>query len=183
MRQKVATRRRGHPAAVEFSPPRVICELGTPDRGAHAVNRLMKVQRMIAIFAVAAIALFGVLMIAQGHSRGTYDASNDQHTRFDARDRRIVGEWYKEHETDTPVGFRPEDRLTANSDSGLRVGEVLDPDLRTAIRPVPADLLQRLPIPARGYIYAVLGGHLLLLEDKSWNVSDVLHFELDFGRP
>ncbi len=143
----------------------------------------MIIQRLVAICAVALIGLFGVLILAQGHARNGADRTRDQHTRFDARDREIVGEWYKNHQDDLPAGFRAEDRLTPNSESSLRVSEALDPSLRSMVRPVPSDLLEKLPPPARDYRYAALDGHLLLLNEKTWNVSDVLHFELDFGVP
>ncbi|HEV7968614.1 MAG TPA: hypothetical protein VGP19_13640 [Candidatus Acidoferrales bacterium] len=48
---------------------------------------------------------------------------------------------------------------------------------------MPSDLLEKLPAPPRDYRYLVLDGHLLLVQEKTWNVSDVLHFEVDFGRP
>jgi hypothetical protein len=43
--------------------------------------------------------------------------------------------------------------------------------------------VEKLPPPPDNYQYMVLDGHLLLVNEKTWNVSDVLHFELDFGRP
>lgn len=143
----------------------------------------MKSRRLIAIFAMISLGLFGAIILAQERVPTADAPDRGQHTRFDARDRGIAGEWYKEHQGDLPRGFRAEDRLTPNSESKLRVGEVLDSDLRSRIEAAPGDLLQKLPIPARNYQYAVLDGHLLLVDAKTWNVSDVLHFELDFGRP
>ena len=143
----------------------------------------MKSRRLIAIFAMISLGLFGAIILAQERVPTADAPDRGQHTRFDARDRGIAGEWYKDHQADLTRGFRAEDRLAPSSESRLRVGEVLDSDLRSRIEAVPGDLLQKLPIPARNYQYAVLDGHLLLVDAKTWNVSDVLHFELDFGRP
>jgi hypothetical protein len=84
---------------------------------------------------------------------------------------------------DRPAGFREGDRLTPELESNLRVGGALNSDLRGRLQPAPADLIRRLPPPPPDDQYAALDGHLLLLNEKTWNVSDVLHFELDFGRP
>ena len=115
--------------------------------------------------------------------RSGLDSAPVQHLRFDARDRERVGEWYKERQDDLPQGFQMTDRLDPQYESRLRIGQVLEPDLRRKIVPVPPDLLEKLPPAASGERYEVLDGHLVLLNERSWNVSDVLHFELDFGRP
>ena len=143
----------------------------------------MKIRRLIAIFAIMSLGLFGAIILAQERSTSADTTASGQHTRFDARDRELAGEWYRERQADLPSGFREEDRLTPNSESRLRVGEVLDSDLRGKIQPVSADLLQKLPLAPRNYRYVILDGHLLLVDERTWNVSDVLHFELDFGRP
>ena len=147
----------------------------------------MVIRRLIAVAAVALIGLFGALILAQGHGR-RQDSNYlpaAQHTRFDARDRANVGDWYRARGqgSDLPDGFQPGDRLSPASESRLRVGEILDPDLRSETHTLSSALLEKLPPPAVGYRYLVLDGHLLLVDQKSWNVSDVLHFELDFGRP
>jgi hypothetical protein len=146
----------------------------------------MIIRRFIAVAAVALIGLFGALILAQGHGqRQEPDLRRGaQHTRFDAKDRANVGEWYRarQQEQDLPNGFQSSDVLSSASESRLRVGELLDPDLRSETLPVPSELLQKLPPAPGDYRYLVLDGHLLLVDQKSWNVSDVLHFELDFGR-
>jgi hypothetical protein len=139
-------------------------------------------RRMIAIAAIASLGLFGAIILANEKGQNG-DRDRAPHIRFAARDRENEGDWYKEHRDDLPVGFRQEDRLTPSLESRLRVGEVLDPELRGRTEPVAGELLQKLPVAPRNYRYAVLAGHLLLVEEKTWNVSDVFHFELDFGCP
>jgi hypothetical protein len=143
----------------------------------------MTVRRFIAIFAVALLGLFGAMIFAKERGQNGPSTESVQHLRFDARDRQRVGEWYEEHKDGLPDGFRAADHLDPESESRLRIGQVLEPDLRRDLRAVPADLLEKLPLAASGESYEALDGHLLLVNEKSWNVSDVLHFELDFGRP
>lgn len=143
----------------------------------------MIVRRLIAIFSVAMLGLFGAIIFAKARGRSEPSSEPAQHLRFDARDRERVGEWYKERQDDLPEGFRATDRLDPESESQLRIGQALQPELRREILPVPPDLLEKLPPAAPGQRYEVLDGHLVLLNQRSSNVSDVLHFELDFGRP
>jgi hypothetical protein len=148
----------------------------------EVLKKLMTIRRFAAVFAILSLGLFGAIILAQGKIPSE-DVPDHQHTRFDARDREIAGEWYRTHQVDRPAGFREGDRLTPVLESNLRVGEELDPDLRGRLQPAPADLIRRFPPPPTDDQYAALDGHLLLLNEKTWIVSDVLHFELDFGRP
>lgn len=144
----------------------------------------MATRRLLAVVTIALLGLFGAMIFAKERGgRSGLDSARVQHLRFDARDRERVGEWYKERQDDLPQGFQMTDRLDPQSESRLRIGQVLEPDLRSKIVPVPPDLLEKLPPAASGERYEVLDGHLVLLNERSWNVSDVLHFELDFGRP
>src|SRR4051812_38097080 len=117
----------------------------------------MIIRRFIAIAAVALIGLFGALILAQGH--GQRQQANlrraAQHTRFDARDRANVGDWYRarQQQKDLPNGFQSSALLSSASESRLRVGEPLDSDLRSETLPVPSELLQKLPPAAGDYRY------------------------------
>lgn len=143
----------------------------------------MMVRRLTALIAIAILGFFGAIICAQEGSQKAEGGNRAGHTRFDARDRASVGEWYKENRDRLPPGFREQDHLDSHLESNLRIGEILDPALRTKTQPVEADLLQRLPLPPWDNRYVALDGHLLLVNEKTWKVSDVLHFELDFGRP
>ncbi|HEV2348468.1 MAG TPA: hypothetical protein VG028_01345 [Terriglobia bacterium] len=99
--------------------------------------------------------------------------------RFRDRDRRAAHEWYGRHRQHPPEGFRQRDWLAPEYESRLRVGYVLDPDMRRMCRPVPYDLLQELPPCPRRYRYVVIGGHICLL-DRGYRVHDVIHLEVNF---
>jgi hypothetical protein len=143
----------------------------------------MLIRRLVAIFAVVLMGLFGAMILAHGRGQNAIDTASPRHIRFDAKDRENVGEWYKQHQEESPRGLQADDRLSPLAESNLRIGDVLAPDLRPNLQPVPPEMLQRLTPVARGYRYEILDGHLLLLQDKTWKASDVLHFEQEFGRP
>jgi hypothetical protein len=143
----------------------------------------MKIRRLAAIFAVLSLGFFGAIILARERVPSGDALERGQHTRFDARDREVAGEWYKANRVSLPAGFREQDRLTPELESKLRVGRALDSELRGRIEPAPVELVQKLPPPVRNHRYVALDGHLLLVDERTWNVSDVLHFELDFGRP
>lgn len=116
---------------------------------------------------------------AQGHSRDQND--RESHTKFDNRDRQAARKWYNEHRENLPQGFRDEDRLRPEEESRLQLGVALDANTRKRVRPAPVDLLRRLPPPPRHYRYALVNEHLLLVEDRTWNISDIIHLHGDEG--
>jgi hypothetical protein len=143
----------------------------------------MKIRRLAAILAVLSLGCFAAILLAQDRVPGGDASDRGRHARFDARDREVAGEWYRASRVSLPAGFREQDRPTPEWESKLRVDEALDSELRGRIVPAPVELVQKLPPPLGDYQYVALDGHLLLVDERTWNVSDVLHFELDFGRP
>jgi len=114
-----------------------------------------------------------------------YDQNRDQygndrhrqnHFRFEDRDRQAAHGWYNQHR-DRP-GFRDRDRLAPEYESWLQEGYRLDWGMRRMARPIPYDLMRRLPPPPPGYRYVVIGGHIVMVD--SWSrVHDVIHPELN----
>ena len=139
----------------------------------------MKPTWLISAVLAGLFALTGSAMPAQDHSR---DVRHRVLHKFDARDREAARKWYNEHRENLPEGFRDEHPLRPEDASRLRAGAALDSDTRKKIRPVPVDLLRRLPPPPRHYRYAVLDERILLV-DKTWNISDIIDLHGDEGRP
>lgn len=110
------------------------------------------------------------------------EAQQSEHTKFDDRDRETVRSWYIAHRDRLPPGFRDQDRLPPQWEARLQPGSMLDVNMRRRVRPVPPDLIRTLPAPPRDYRYAVLDGHIIIVGEKTWHVSDVLHFHMDIGR-
>ena len=138
----------------------------------------MKTRMWMVSCATAVLALTlpfaGGGTFAQEHER---DRDRD-HRRFDDHDRQAARGWYTEHHDRLPEGLRDRDRLSPEFESRLREGEALDRDLRHRIRPVPHELLERLPPCPRHYRYVIIGGHICLIDD-GYHVFDILHFELN----
>lgn len=80
---------------------------------------------------------------------------------------------------DGPQGFRDEHRSRPKEE--LQAGTTLDSSTRKRVYPVPVDLLRRLPPPPRHYRYGILNEHLLIVEDRTWNMSDIIRLPGDDG--
>jgi Ni/Co efflux regulator RcnB len=128
-------------------------------------RRTMKKYWLTIVAAAALIALSGPTTQAQ--ERGG-------HTQFDDHDQQVARDWYTQHKDHPPAGFRNNDRLSADEESRLREGEVLDRNLRRKVHSAPHDLTRRLPPPARNHRYVAIGGHVGLVDDK-YRVKAVIH--------
>jgi hypothetical protein len=109
------------------------------------------------ITAAAALALFGC-----GQSNTQADPQQQ-----------AAADWYNQHQGNLPEGLRPEDRLTADQESRLKVGVVLDNDIRDKVRPAPQDLSDRLAPPPPDHRYVAVGGHVGLV-DKNFQVKALI---------
>jgi Ni/Co efflux regulator RcnB len=95
-------------------------------------------------------------------------------TQFDEKDRQVAQDWYKQRQNNPPAGFRDQDRLSPEQERRLQPGAQLDPDLRSRVRPAPADLRRRLPRPAKHHRYVTIGGHVGIV-DQNYQIRDVIH--------
>jgi hypothetical protein len=93
---------------------------------------------------------------------------------FNQDDRQKTLAWYETHQKDLPAGFRESDRLAPPLEQQLKEGAVLDRTLQGQVHPVPTDLLHVLAPPPGVYRYAIVGRHLVLIND-SYKVFDVIH--------
>jgi Ni/Co efflux regulator RcnB len=118
----------------------------------------MKMKTLkLAIAAAAVLAVSGAMALAQERN----------HDRFDDHDQQVARDWYNQHKDHPPVGFRHEDRLSADEEGRLREGVVLDKHLRHRVHAAPHDLVSQLPPPARGHRYVVIGGHVGLIDNRN----------------
>ena len=117
-----------------------------------------------AIAAAAVLAFSGAMALAQ--DRG--------HDRFDDHDQQVTRDWYNQHKDHPSAGFRNEDRLSADEESRLREGAVLDKQLRHRMHSAPHDLVRQLPPPAHNHRYVVIGGHVGLIDNRN-HVKAVIH--------
>src|ERR1700693_5927285 len=116
----------------------------------------MTTHRLLAATAAAILALTGSAALAQ--DRG--------HTQFDEHDQQVTRDWYNQNQAHPPAGLRKQDRLSADEESRLREGAVLDKGLRRKVHAAPRELTRQLPRPARNHRYVTIGGHVGLIDDR-----------------
>jgi Ni/Co efflux regulator RcnB len=151
--------------------------------GNHSYGDVMKksVVFLTSVLALSvAVPVFGPRAAAQDRPQEQDRAQAQNHqdeARFQDKDRQAARDWYQHHRENPPEGFRQSDRLDSSMESHLRVGVVMDNDLRHRIHPVPADLLATLPPPPAGYRYEVVGGQIVLV-DSGWRIHDIININL-----
>jgi Ni/Co efflux regulator RcnB len=121
-----------------------------------------------------------VLLVLSGGAVAAHSPQQDQNrndqnreAKFNDHDRQAGKDWYNNHRSNLPKGFREQDRLAPELRDRLKVGVVLDSDLRGHMYPVPSDLLAVLTPPPAGCRYMVIDGQVVLL-DRDWRVVDIL---------
>jgi Ni/Co efflux regulator RcnB len=124
----------------------------------------MTTHRLLAATAAAILALTGSAALAQ--DRG--------HTQFDEHDQQVTRDWYNQNQAHPPAGLRKQDRLSADEESRLREGAVLDKGLQRKVHAAPPDLSRRLPPPPSDHRYVAIGGHVGLI-DNNFQVKAVIH--------
>jgi Ni/Co efflux regulator RcnB len=122
----------------------------------------------LAAAAVAILALTGSAALAQ--DRGNQPGQ----TQFNEHDQQVTHDWYNQNQAHPPAGLRTQDRLSADEESRLHEGAVLDKGLRRKVHSAPPDLSRRLPAPASNHRYVLIGGHVGLI-DNNYQVKAVIH--------
>ena len=136
----------------------------------------------------AALSLSASMAVAQGHGHG-HDKDKPDHDRDEHRERveerhyyrehdRELHEWYRGHHDHLPPGLAKRDRLPPGLERQLVVRGTLPPGLRGYMRPCPVEVVHYLPPAPVGYMHTVIGGHIALVNRRTFFVLDVFHFEL-----
>ncbi len=118
---------------------------------------------------------------AYGHDKN--DRGDDREGRGNDRgyyrghDRDLRG-WYQGHRDHLPPGLAKRDELPPGLERQLVVRGTLPPGLRSRMHPCPVEVEGYLPPPPVGYMHTVIGGHIVLVNRKTFFVLDVFHFEL-----
>jgi Ni/Co efflux regulator RcnB len=126
----------------------------------------------LAIAATATVlALSGTTAVAQDRQRGGRVLTA---TPFDSHDQQVTRDWYNQHQENPPAGFRSQDRLSADQESRMQEGVVLDKEMRRQLHPAPPDLARRLPPPPRHHRYVAIGGHIGMIDNR-YHVKALIH--------
>jgi hypothetical protein len=139
----------------------------------------MKSRRWMCACAAALIALASVRVLAKEHGRGHGGDDDDEGRgpRYSRHDRDEMRGWYRDRRDGLPPGLAKRDQLPPGLERQLRVRGTLPPGLRDRIRPCPVELERRLPPPPPDCEHVVLGGHIVLLNRRTFMVLDIVHFE------
>lgn len=118
----------------------------------------------------------------KGHHKGE-DQDEDRdghghHTRiyFSDHDRTVIYGYFHERGPEgLPPGLAKRDRLPPGLEKQLRERGTLPPGLEKKIRPCPEELDRQLPPLPPDYRRAVVGGTLVILNNRTHVVVSVLH--------
>lgn len=121
-----------------------------------------------------AIRLTTIVAAALLLSLSAVSANAQGHTQFDDKDRQTTTDWYNQHKDHPPAGLRSQDRLSADEESRMHEGAVLDRNMRKKAHPIPEDLGRQLPPPPSDHRYVAIGGHVGLI-DNNYQVKAVIH--------
>ena len=113
---------------------------------------------------------------AYGHEKHDRDGDDDR-DYYRGHDRELH-EWYESHRDHLPPGLAKKDRLPPGLERQLVVRGTLPPGLRGYMRPCPVEVVRYLPPPPPDYAHMVIGGHIVLVNRKTFFVLDVFHFEM-----
>jgi hypothetical protein len=122
----------------------------------------------------------------QDHGKGHAKHEAAVERRVDRReDRRYyrdhdreLHDWYRAHYNHLPRGLAKRDRLPPGLDRQLVVRGTLPPELRRQMHPCPVEVVRYLPPPPVGYMHTVIGGHIVLVNRKTFLVLDIYNFGL-----
>jgi Ni/Co efflux regulator RcnB len=137
----------------------------------------MKTNLVLCAAVTAAVLMTGSAAVAQDRGRQD-DRNRATHDKFDDHDQQVTRDWYKQHQSHPPAGFRDQDRLSPEEEGRLREGEKLDNSFRSRTHPVPSDLGRQLPPPPPRHKYVSIGGHVVLMDNNN-QVKSVIHVHVN----
>jgi hypothetical protein len=123
-----------------------------------------KKETIMRIFLPAALLAAALALSGCGQTSAVTQADPQQQAASD---------WYSQHQGNLPEGLRPEDQLSADQQSRLKVGVVMDNDIRDRAHPAPPDLANRLTPPPPDHQYVAVGGQVGLV-DKNYQVKALI---------
>jgi Ni/Co efflux regulator RcnB len=115
-----------------------------------------------------------------GHRKGQEKHGDDDQDQgyYKNRDRDSARGWYVEHQDNLPPGLAKKDRLPPGLEKQLVRRGTLPPGLQKRLQPVPVDLERRLPPPPPECAHVLVGGHIVLLNQRTNVVVDLVDFEV-----
>jgi len=160
----------------------------------------MKSRRWIAACAAVVLGLASVAAFAKEHGggpgkgkekaqsqkrkekaqseKGKVKAQSEKEFRYSDHDRQAIRAWYNGRGGNLPRGLAKRDQLPPGLEQQLVVRGTLPPGLRKKMHRCPWDLVRVLPAPPPDCRHVLIGGHIVLLNRRTYVVVDIFHLEL-----
>jgi hypothetical protein len=132
----------------------------------------MKTRWWMTACATVLLALTCGAAVAKEKNRGQ---SKKEYRQFNENQRQYARTYYNQNQRH----FAQDRRWNNDYENRLRPGYLLDNDMRRMSRPAPRDLTRGLGRAPRGYRYVVIGGHVVLVDNR-YRVHDTIHFHISF---
>lgn len=126
----------------------------------------------------------GFLLAGQGKGKGrgkhqtageeVREALPPSEAIFTEEEREVITGWYGGGRQGLPPGLAKKDRLPPGLEKQLRRRGSLPPGLQKKLQPVPVELQRRLRVLPTGYRRAVIGGNIVIMDEKTSLVYDIV---------
>jgi hypothetical protein len=93
---------------------------------------------------------------------------------FTEQERVVVKKWFGSHHSNLPPGLAKRDRLPPGLEKQLRERGTLPPGLQKRVQPLPFELERQLRKLPTGYRRVVIGGNVILMNEKSATIYDII---------
>ncbi len=93
---------------------------------------------------------------------------------FTDQERTVITNWFRRNHSDLPPGLAKRDRLPPGLEKHLRERGTLPPGLQKRVQPLPFELERQLRRLPRGYRRAVLGGNVILMNEETSVIYDII---------
>jgi hypothetical protein len=130
----------------------------------------------------------GSLLAAQGKGKGkdkghtagdeVREALPPSEPIFTVEERQVIVGWYQDNRAGLPPGLAKKDRLPPGLEKQLQTRGTLPRGLRKKMRPVPVVLERQLRILPTGYRRAVVGGNIIIMNEKTALVYDIVRIAI-----
>ena len=145
-------------------------------------------MRRLTLFCLALLLVSGGFSTARAQGRGRGDAPANQATRggdtdvdidvdiiFGDGELRLIRAWFGDSRnlSGLPPGLAKRDTLPPGLQRQLQRNGTLPPGLQSRIHPIPVELDRRLPTLGEGVRRVIIGGSIVLFNEKSSLILDV----------
>jgi hypothetical protein len=147
----------------------------------------MKIAKYLGL--VLALLLVAGVAAAQGKGQGKGKGKQDSNESagekvrevlpeaqrvFTVEERTKITRWFSTNRSGLPPGLAKRDRLPPGLEKQLRERGTLPPGLQKKIQPLPPQLERELRVLPTGYRFAVIAGNVVLMNEKTALIYDII---------